>query len=301
MGSEVTRILNPLSVIALVGLLSACSPASTGGGLASGGAAPGHLNIDKLNTGIDNAIGGIDTCVVVLDTKTGRRVYGYGQAEACMAQLPPCATFDIPATLIGLNQGVIDPKAVLKYDGSPQPISAWKTDADLNKAFSQQIGWWFQHLASAIRPDRFAGGLRDMDYGDHNTAGPPTAFWMGPQAGGALTITEGQQADFIHRFYAGDLKIKPDAIALVQGLTHDETRPEPGGGQAVISGRGASCATVPDGSRNVGWWVGRVQTPWQDLSISASVEGPDAPPGLEIGQRLKDVFTDAGLLPPAAS
>jgi beta-lactamase class D len=190
---------------------------------------------------------------------------------------------------------------VFKWDGSPQPVALWRTDADLAKAFKGDIGWWFQHLATQIGHDRYASALRDLDYGDKNASGPPNNFWMGPDVGGGLSVTETQQARFIRRFYAGDLPVKPDALALVQGLTQEEVRADPKGGQAVLSGRTASCAATADDSQSVGWWVGRLKSPKHDLSFSASIEGVNAPPGLEIQRRLTNIFTDAQLLPPASS
>jgi len=287
-----------LAALVLTLLLSACGRSPIAAKLGFG-PAPAPLDTATLNSEIDQRIGGIDTCVIILDTATGRRLYAYGQAETCITPLPPCDLFDIPASLIGLDQGVITPTQVVKWDGTPQPISAWNTDADLAKALHLDIGWWFAKLATAIGHDRMVGGLRALDYGDQNTAGPLNSFWMGPQVGGALATTEGQQADFIRRFYAGDLKVAPAAIAAVQAATLDETRTDPKVGPVVISGRDASCPSTADGGRTVSWWVGRIKSKTHDISFSASIEGTDAPPGIEIEQRLKDIFVDAGVLPAA--
>ena len=60
-------------------------------------------------------------------------------------------------------------------------------------------------------------------------------------------------------------------------------------------GRMASCASVPDGSRQVGWAAGRVQSTKRDLVFSAVMEGERALPGHEINARLFDAFQKAGL------
>ncbi|HEX3407275.1 MAG TPA: hypothetical protein VHS81_08570 [Caulobacteraceae bacterium] len=60
-------------------------------------------------------------------------------------------------------------------------------------------------------------------------------------------------------------------------------------------GRMASCASVPDGSRQVGWAAGRVQSAKRDLVFSAVMEGERALPGHEINARLFDAFQKAGL------
>ena len=60
-------------------------------------------------------------------------------------------------------------------------------------------------------------------------------------------------------------------------------------------GRLASCASVPDGSRLVGWAEGRVPSTKRDLIYSAVMEGQRALPGHEINARLYDAFQKAGL------
>ena len=60
-------------------------------------------------------------------------------------------------------------------------------------------------------------------------------------------------------------------------------------------GRMASCASTPDGSRQVGWVAGRVQSTKRDLVFSAVMEGERALPGIEMNARLYDAFQTAGL------
>jgi hypothetical protein len=60
-------------------------------------------------------------------------------------------------------------------------------------------------------------------------------------------------------------------------------------------GRMASCPSVPDGSRTVGWAEGRVQSTKRSLVYSAVMEGQRALPGHEINARLYDAFQKAGL------
>ena len=297
------KSLTCLLLLSLVSLVAACGPKGAGGEPAPGAAAPqagaAAFDLGALNNSVDQSIGGLGTCVIIRDTVSGREVYHYGDAVPCMAHLPPCDLFDIPNSLIGLDRGLIIPGGVVKWDGKPAQMIEWQKDMTWSQAFHIGNEAWFGQLAAKTGLDGYAQGLRALDYGDHNTAGPPTQFWMGPQAGGGLTVTEGQQADFIRRFYAGDLTIKPDAIHTVQAQTLDETRTDAKGAAVTVSGRAASCPTTPAGDRNIGWWVGRVQSPQSDLSFSASVEGTEAPPGMEVERLLKAAFVAAHILPPA--
>jgi hypothetical protein len=61
------------------------------------------------------------------------------------------------------------------------------------------------------------------------------------------------------------------------------------------AGREASCNSVPDGSRTVGWAAGRVQSARHDFIYSAVMEGQRALPGHEMAARLADDFANVGL------
>ncbi len=255
---------------------------------------PANFPTAALNASIDRDLGGLDTCVVLADTRSGAIVYQYGAQKACMRPLPPCATFDIANTLIGLDAGLVTPQTVFKWDGKPQPATAWEKDASLATAFGESIGWWQQALAARIGPDRYKTALKAYDYGSAAPDGPLEAFWMGPAKGGGLQISTREQVAFLRRLYGDKLPVKPEAAAAVQQLLVDETR-----GQTAVSGRSASCDSAADGSRGVGWWVGRIKAPDRDLLVAASLESENAVPGFEIQNRMKGVLTTVGLLPPS--
>ena len=266
-------------------------------GCSIGGKGPAALDQDKVEAAVDHSLGGGETCVVLSDVPTGKVLYQYGNAGVCMRGLPPCATFDVANDLIGQDLGVITPATVFKWDATPQPVKAWETDADLAKAFKASIGWWQQHLASAVGHDRYVEQLKALDYGTRDPAGPVQSFWMGSRFGGGLWISTRQQADFMRRLYAGQLPVKPQAAALMRQLMIDETRTDARGGQYEVSGRPGDCPTVSDNSRGVGWWVGRLKTPTRELAFAFSIESAGAPPGYEVRDRAKNILADAGLWP----
>jgi beta-lactamase class D len=275
-----------LATLLLLGLaLTACGPK-----------AKPLNNSNALESAIDRGMGGIGTCVVLLDAKTGATIYQYNSAQVCRYRLPPCETFNIVTSLVGLDQGVVTPKTLLKWDGTPQPVTAWQTNANMAKAWQYQVGWWFQKLATQIGHDRYANALGVMGYGNGDLSGPAGAFWQGPHAGGALALSTREQAAFLRRLYAGKILLANAAAATVEGLMSSETR-NTAAGPAVMSGQVGSCPSQADGSRSVGWWVGRLTTPKRDMVFAASVEGATAPPGEEVESAFKDALSDAGLWP----
>ena len=79
-----------------------------------------------------------------------------------------------------------------------------------------------------------------------------------------------------------------DAPGLINDKTALQFATRPGG-------RFASCISLPDGSRQVGWAEGAVQSTKRSLVYSAVMEGQRALPGHEINARLYDAFQKAGL------
>jgi beta-lactamase class D len=189
---------------------------------------------------------------------------------------------------------VITPQTTYKWDGSPQPVAAWRHDAGLTEAFEASIPWWFQRLAGEIGVARFQEQLKAFDYGNRSVGGPPTAFWLGPAAGGQLLISAREQAQFLHRLYAGRLPVKPQSAAVVQQLMQNETR-----GDSTISGQIGDCPSLADSSERVSWWVGRLKGPKNDYVFAISMDQPtgSALPASEVRIRAKSAFAQAGLWP----
>ena len=79
-----------------------------------------------------------------------------------------------------------------------------------------------------------------------------------------------------------------DAPGLINAKSALQFAARPGG-------RFASCNSLPDGSRTVGWAEGRVESAKHSLIFSAVMEGQRALPGHEMNARLFDAFQKAGL------
>ena len=287
-----------LAVIAVfAGALAGCSPGKTPKLPLKLPAAPaGPFDRDKLESAIDASFGGTGTCVILDDTASGAEVYRYNSNAVCTNPLPPCSTFKIANSLIGLDAGTVTPQTVFKWDHTPQPVKSWEQDADMKTAFKESMVWWYQRVAKMLGKGVYVDRLRAFDYGNKTPDGPLTTFWLGPAADGALGISTRQQAEFLHRMESGKLPVKPDSLAYVQSIMVDEIR-----GGATMSGKTGSCATLADGTRQVGWWVGRLKTAKQDYVFAASVEtnSDNALPGREVQVRVKSAFSKAGLWPDA--
>jgi len=273
-------------------LLAAATLTIAGCGKVPGLGPKAGFDKTRLEAALDPSVGGPDTCMVIDDVKTGAEVYRYGAQSACNRPLAPCGTFQIPLALIGLSDGKLKPGETWAWDGKVQPYKAWQHDTDLSGAWRSGAGWFFQRLAVAIGPDRFKQQLSAFGYGQGAPVGRPDSFWRGPAAGGGLFLSTRNQTDFLRRMAKGDLPVKPDAASTVQGLMADVTR-----GTTALSDIGASCPSIADASRDVSWWIGRIQSPERDLVFALSIESQNPLPGFEIRSRIVPIFTDVGLLP----
>lgn len=254
--------------------------------------APTPFDKAKLDAAIDKSMGGPSTCVVLLDAGSGAEAYRYGLNAACERELPPCSTFHIASTLIALDTGEATPASVFKWNHEPQPAKSWERDVDLTTAFKQSIDWVFQGLARQAGAATLAARLKALGYGNGVVTGPIDGFWQGARTGGGLAISTRAQARFLRRLYAGGLPVKPESAAFVTANMVDEIR-----GGSTISGRMGTCPTLADGSRQVGWYIGRITGPKSDYLFAASIEGANALPGLEVQTRLKYDLAQAGAWP----
>ncbi len=253
---------------------------------------------DALENAIDGGFGGIGTCVVIDDARSGRETYRYNTYGVCSNKMPPCQTYEIAGDLMGLDAGLVDPAAKVKWDGTPQPLSSWQHDMDLKTAFQDSVGWWQARIAQNLGQDGVKQQLKRLGYGNGDVGSSLSSFWMGPSQGGQLGISTSEQAGFLHRLYAGQLPVKPATAQAVQQLMVDETR-----GGSTISGKGGDCATLSDSSRMVAWYVGRLSSGAHDWTFAVSLEGDskNALPGIELQHRVKSAFAQAGLWPAASS
>jgi len=111
---------------------------------------------------------------------------------------------------------------------------------------------------------------------------PTTCVLLADKATGKVLYTYGTDFNCSRGLPACDSQTTLNAKAALQFATEPNSR-------------FASCASLPDGSRMVGWAEGAVQSTKHSLVYSAVMEGQRALPGHEINARLYDAFSKAGL------
>lgn len=173
----------------------------------------------------------------------------------------------------------------------PRPSSSWmkatRSAARPERSIAAAIALialpLFAFLAACTPPSGQGLNTSQLDDAIGKAVGDPsTCVLLADRATGKVVYQYGSD------FNCGRTLPQCDAPGAMSARTALQFAARPGG-------RLASCASVPDGSRQVGWAEGRVQSTKRDLVFSAVMEGERALPGHEINARLFDAFQAAGL------
>ncbi len=140
--------------------------------------------------------------------------------EASSAKLPPCSTFKIWNTLIGLENGIISSSedGFYQWDGKTRVIPEWNKDLTLQEAFRVSCVPAFQILARKIGPKRMRSWIDKIDYGDRDISSGVDVFWLPAAGRKTLLISTEEQAKMIYRLVSGKLPFSEKAQAVLKNI-----------------------------------------------------------------------------------
>jgi beta-lactamase class D len=161
----------------------------------------------------------------------------------------PASTFKIPNTFIALEEKAVkDEHEVLKWDGTPRMLPAWNQDNDLKMAYKNSTVWFYQELARRIGPDRYHKYLRELSYGNRDTSGGLTQFWLGS----SLKISPEEQLKFLQKLHDESLPFSERTYRIGKEVMVEERT-------ATYTLRAKTgWAEVPP--TDIGWYVGYLET-----------------------------------------
>ena len=170
---------------------------------------------------------------VSLDLRTGKRFRV--NPEGCNTRFAPFSTFEIPASLIGLETGVVH-----------DPDRAWQQDQGLRSALARSIDWYFSELATRVGEPRMKQWLATFDYGNQDVSGGLDRFWLGR----SLRISPDEQVEFLARLQREEFPVARRNLDFIKEVLNQES----GAGYRLIAKTGSS-------SDGEGWLVGWVESP----------------------------------------
>lgn len=172
-------------------------------------------------------------------------------------RFPPCSTFKIWNTLIGLETGAIpDTSFALKWDQQRDPAQdfwpeSWKRDHDLTSAFRNSVFWFYQEIARRVGMERMQAYINMLQFGNRDLTGGIDHFWLES----SLRISPSEQVHLIEKLVTGDVPFSAQHIAIVTELMKQNDE----GGFTLYGKTGLG--HLPDSDGYEGWFIG-----WAEVS-----------------------------------
>ncbi len=152
--------------------------------------------------------------------------------ELALARRPPCSTFKIVSSLLGMEYGVIEPEDSVRAWGNEIFWNEnWNKDIDFQEAFQESCVWYFREVIDEIGKERMQEGLDGLQYGNcdisdwegrqntNNNNRALTGFWLES----SLLISPKEQTEVMERIFGDDAAYSQGTleelrqVMLVQG------------------------------------------------------------------------------------
>jgi beta-lactamase class D len=227
-----------------------------------------HAQIAPLpESVVSNAFAGREGTLVLIDSSSGAiRIF---RPQVAAEQLPPCSTFKIWNTLIGIEDGIVasPDQAFYQWDGEKRSIPAWNRDLTLLEAFQASCVPAFQNLARQIGADRMQSWIEKIDYGNRDTSAGVDVFWLPAKSRKTILISPAEQAQLMNKLVTGKLPFSKTSLAVLKTLmTVKKTD------KGVLFGKTGS-GTNDRGTNVLGWFVGFLESGGKTFAFACTAQG----------------------------
>jgi beta-lactamase class D len=234
---------------------------------------------------------GVDACVALRDQASGAEP-SVSDPAVCSRRLPPCATFEIAATAIAIDRGLV-PDGTTPLRRDPAAASDPPQGVTLKEAFRTPVPWVYQEIARRIGADPFGKAVGSLRYGNGEagaSAGPVDRMWLG-ETGGGLALSPVEQVDFLARLKRGELPVSAEAQSRTVEVIPFERIPD-----GLFAWKSGLCGA--DGGQGVAWTVGWVDRGPRSTIFAAAETGPTLLLNRDAAaERLRRLLGDMGLVP----
>lgn len=223
----------------------------------------------------------------VMTRLDGRVVTSYEPAR-CAVRRPPCSTFKIPNSLIGLETGVIpDVGFRLPWDGTVRFVPEWNRDHTLATAYEHSAVWYYQELARRVGAARMQELVNRLDYGNRDLSGGLDTFWLGS----SLRISADEQVRFLARLMKDELPLNKRAQRLVREIMVAAKGP-----RGILRGKTGTDWDTTQKVATLGWYVGAVTRADGVYVFAANMTGGQQPTGRKARGIVQQILKDLGYL-----
>lgn len=207
-------------------------------------------------------------------------------------RLPPCSTFKIYNTLVGLELGCIKgaDEPWYTWDGVKRFIDGWNRDLTLREAFRVSAVPAYQVLAREIGETRMKEYIDKIGYGSKDISSGIDIFWLPRQDTTPIEISADEQVVLLNKLLDGKLPFSEKNIAILRDIMRVE-KTENG----TLYGKTGS-GTGPDGAWNLGWFVGFLERGDVTYVFACNIRGGVNPSGKVARTIVENALRSQGLL-----
>lgn len=179
-----------------------------------------------------------------------------GEHALAGRRFPPCSTFKIVSTLMGLDAGVVTGSGTrLGYDGTRYEVAAWNGDLTLEEAFRASCVPYYRKLTGKLEREYVGDTLRRLDYGNCDigvwNSNGHNVFWIDS----SLLISPGEQVDVLEKIFSGASGFRPEHVAILKSCMENGRI-----GEWTLYGKTGS-GRNHNTDRLEGWFVGFAEDP----------------------------------------
>ena len=232
---------------------------------------------------------GRQAALVLVDCKSGEAQRH--NPALCSTRLPPCSTFKIWNTAIGLETGLLTSadQPFWKWDGEKRSIEGWNQDLTLRLAYAASCVPAYQALARKIGAARMDEWIKRLDYGNRDTSSGNDVFWLPASDRTPILISADEQAALLRRLVRVDIPFSADTRGILKEVMTAKTTSR--GTLYGKTGTGGAGKETPA----VGWFVGYIVTGNSTLAFACVMTGKNSA-GKDARALVEQLFAAQGLL-----
>lgn len=199
---------------------------------------------------------GIEGCAVFFNSDTN--VYHMFKEKLCKKRISPCSTFKIVATLMGLENGVINSvDSKMGYNETIYSMDAWNKDLSLKEAFNESCVWYFRKVMDQIGQSEVQTYVNQLGYGNCdisewegsgiNPLPELNGFWLES----SLKISPKEQVDILANIFNGNTYFSQQNIDILKEVMLSQKD-----GTVSVYGKTGTGRNAATGNGDNGWFVG---------------------------------------------
>jgi len=230
------------------------------------------------------------TALVIYDESS--KSFITSDTDLTKRRIPPCSTFKIYNTLIGLELGLI--KAAdepwYRWDGINRSMDLWNKDMTLREAFSASALPAFQVLAVQIGEKRMKKYLKNIHYGNMDISAGIDSFWLPGPGKNSIMISADEQIVLLNRLLNGKLPFSKENVKILHDIMQTVKTDK-----GTLYGKTGSYRN-DEGKWTLGWFVGFLESNGKTYTFACNITEGDAPSGRVAREIVVNVFKSIGLL-----